>query len=85
MSSRGNQKAGEELYSCENAQFALFCENRKRQNTEIEKKLRKFCQNSCKLEENEVQYIMYGSELPQVFKNFYIKMEDYTNVRKSCH
>ena len=85
MSSRGNQKAESKMDSCENAQFALFGVNRKRQNTEIAKNLRKFCQNSCKLEENEVQYMLYGSELPQVFKNFYIKMEDYTNVRKSCH
>ena len=85
MSSRDCQNPCGLTHSCENAQFALFCMNRKRQNTEIEKKLRKFCQNSCKLEENEVQYMLYGSELPQVIKNFYIKMEDYTNVRKSCH
>ena len=73
MSSRGNQKANREMYSCENAQFALFGVNRKRQNTEIAKNLRKFCQNSCKLKENEVQYMLYGSELPQVFKKFLYK------------
>ena len=47
--------------------------NGKRQNTEIAKKLRKFCQNPCKLRKNKVQYMLYGSEIPQVFKKFLYK------------